>query len=314
VRIGLDLGGTKVYGVRLDGETIAAQAKRKTPTAGTVDDVVEVMAGVVDDLGGTAGVTGLGVGSPGAVDPASGVVREAGNVAPFAGHDVALAALLRERLGLGGVPVRVGNDVTVAVQGELTLGAGRGERDFVGIWVGTGVGGGVVLDGVLRQGPHGLAGEIGHTVVDLDGGARCGCGRQGHLEAYAGRGSMERQARERHAGGVHTALVELAGEGRMTSGVWSRALDRGDRVATHLMDHCVEALGCAVASAVTLLDVDLVIIGGGLAEKLGVPFTDRIAGAASRRLFPAFTALRVVPGALGDAAGAVGAALLASVG
>jgi glucokinase len=96
----------------------------------------------------------------------------------------------------------------------------------------------------------------------------------------------------------------------MTSGVWARALERDDRVATRLLDDCVEALGCAVASAVTLLDVDLVIVGGGLAEKLGTAFTERIADAARRRLFPAVAPPRVVPGALGDAAGAEGAALL----
>lgn len=271
------------------------------------------MAAVVDDLGGLDGVDGLGVGSPGAVDPATGVVRGAANVAPFAGRDVPLTAMLAEALG-GDVPVAVGNDVSVAVQGELALGAGRGEREFVGIWVGTGVGGGVVLDGRLRTGLRGIAGEIGHIVIDVDGRRLCGCGRRGHLEAYAGRGSMEREARDRHAGGVHTALVELAGDGRMTSGVWAKALDRGDRVATQLFDECVEALGSAVASLAALLDVELVVIGGGLAEKLGEPFADRIADAARRRLFPAIPPLRVVPGALGDAAGAVGAALLADSG
>jgi glucokinase len=286
---------------------IVAEAKRKTPPTGTPDDVIDVLAGVVDDLGGLTEVTGVGVGCPGAVEPATGVVRGAANVGPLAGHVVPLAAMLRERLG---ADVRIGNDVSVAVQGELALGAGRGERDFVGIWVGTGVGGGVVLDGIVRTGVHGLAGEIGHTVVDLAGDRVCGCGRRGHLEAYAGRGSMEREARARHEGGVRTALVELAGDARMTSGVWARALERDDRVATRLVDDCVEALGCAVASAVTLLDVDLVIVGGGLAEKLGAAFTDRIADAARRRLFPAVAPPRVVPGALGDAAGAVGAALL----
>jgi glucokinase len=264
----------------------------------------------VDDLGGLTDVSGVGIGCPGAVDPATGVVRGAANVGPLAGRDaVPLAAMVRARVG-DAVDVRIGNDVSVAVAGELALGAGRDERDFIGIWVGTGVGGGVVLDGVVRTGAHGLAGEIGHTVVDLDGDRLCGCGRRGHLEAYAGRGSMEREARARHAGGVHTALVELAGDARMTSGVWARAIEHDDRVATRLLADCVEALGCAVASAVTLLDVDLVVIGGGLAEKLGAAFTGRIADAAARRLFPAIAAPRVVPGGLGDAAGAVGAALL----
>ena len=307
--VGLDLGGTKVYGVRLEGDEIVAEAKRKLPVEGTADDVVDILAEVAAEVAGDGGIGAVGVGSPGAID-AAGVVREASNVLGFGGRDIALAELLGERLGAA--QVTIGNDVSVAVHAEWVLGAAKGVDDFIGIWCGTGVGGGLVLDGKLRRGPNGLAGEIGHTVVDLDGRRQCGCGRPGHLEAYAGRGSLELAARHRHAEGDRTELVELAGDERMTSGVFAKALARGDRVATELVDEAIEALGAAVAGAVTLLDVPVVVIGGGLADKLGPPFSARVEREARLRLFPGVRDLRVVPGALGDAAGAVGAALLAA--
>lgn len=307
--VGLDLGGTKVYGAVLDGGEVVAEAKRKTPREGGAVAVVDAMAGVVADLGGLDGVAGVGIGAPGAVDAAAGVIREAPNLAGF-GEPVPLAELLRARIGE--VPVVLGNDVTAAVLAEHELGAGRGARDWLGIWAGTGVGGGLVLDGAVRRGPTGVAGEIGHTVVDLAGVRVCGCGGRGHLEAYAGRRAMEREARARQAAGERTALVELAGDGPMTSKVFAKALAAGDPVATELLDAAVDALGAAVASAVTLLDVELVVVGGGLADRLGPAFTGRVDAAARARLFPGVVSLRVVPAALGDRAGAVGAALLAA--
>lgn len=307
--VGLDLGGTKVYGAVLDGGEVVAEAKRKTPREGGAVAVVDAMAGVVADLGGLDGVAGVGIGAPGAVDAAAGVIREAPNLAGF-GEPVPLAELLRARIGE--VPVVLGNDVTAAVLAEHELGAGRGARDWLGIWAGTGVGGGLVLDGAVRRGPTGVAGEIGHTVVDLAGVRVCGCGGRGHLEAYAGRRAMEREARARQAAGERTALVELAGDGPMTSKVFAKALAAGDPVATELLDAAVDALGAAVASAVTLLDVELVVVGGGLADRLGPAFTGRVDAAARARLFPGVVSLRVVPAALADRAGAVGAALLAA--
>ena len=308
--VGLDLGGTKVYGVRLEGDDVVAEAKRRLPLEGTAEDVVDVLAEVAHEVAAGGPIGAVGVGSPGAVDGDTGVVREASNVLGFGGRDVALAELLGERLGAA--HVTIGNDVSVAVHAEWVLGAAKGVQDFVGIWCGTGVGGGLVLDGKLRRGPTGLAGEIGHTVVDVDGDRRCSCGRRGHLEAFAGRAALELAARHRHAEGQRTALVELAGDERMTSGVFAKAIAKGDAVATALVDEAIEALGSAVASAVTLLDVPLVVVGGGLADKLGPSFAARIEHEARRRLFPGVRELRVVPGALGDAAGAVGAALLAA--
>ena len=307
--VGLDLGGTKVYGVVLQGREVVGQAKVKTPPEGGVDGIVATLAAVVEELGGADGVAAIGVGAPGAVDNDAGTVRGAPNLPGFA-DEVPLARLLQEAVKTD-APVRLDNDVSAAVLAEHQLGAGVGEDNLLGLWWGTGVGGGLILDGQLRRGPTGVAGEIGHLVVRLDG-RRCGCGKRGHVEAYAGRAAMEAEARHRAQHGEKTDLVKLAGDGRMTSGVFAKALDKGDGLAEDLLDEAAVALGAAVASAVGLLDVAMVVVGGGMGEKLGELFAPRIQGEAAKRIFPGVRSFRVVPGGLGDSAGAIGAALLAS--
>jgi glucokinase len=307
--IGIDLGGTKVYGVVVHNDKVKKDAKRKTPTEGGPDAVVETIAGVIADLGGTDGIKGVGVGAPGAVDHDAGVVKQAPNLAGWQATDVPLGSLLSK--ALGGLPVFVENDANVGTLAEHKRGAGRETSDILGVWVGTGVGGGLILDGHLRRGPTGFAGEIGHTVVVKDG-RMCGCGHKGHLEAYAGRASLEREARARAAGGTPNMLVELAGDGRMTSRIWFDALQARDPVALELIDGAVSALGVALADAVTLLDLDLMIVGGGLADRLGAGFVGRIEQSAREQIFAHGSPARVVPAALGDQSGALGAALMAA--
>lgn len=309
--IGIDLGGTKVQGALVDGEEVVAEAKLTTPTSG-VSDVVGALVECVERLGGAASVAGIGIGAAGVVDPRSGTLVRAPNLAGF---DVAvpLARLVAEALGLPpSTQLVVDNDVNAAVVGEHRGGAARGVDNVLGVWVGTGVGGGLVLDGRLRRGPGGGAGEIGHVTVAFDGGRPCGCGLMGHLESYAGRSSMEAEARRHHHAGRATKLVEIAGAKRMKSSVFAKALAAGDEVAVELLDDAVRALGAALASSATLLDLDLVVMGGGLAEKLGPGFVGRVEQAVRSRLFVRPSPLRVVPAELGDFAGALGAALLAA--
>ncbi|HYD11075.1 MAG TPA: ROK family protein, partial [Acidimicrobiales bacterium] len=201
--------------------------------------------------------------------------------------------------------------VNVATAAEHRLGAARGHDDVLCVFAGTGVGGGLVLDGALRRGPHGLTGEIGHTIV-VAGGRRCGCGGLGHLEAYAGRRCLEGEARRLHEGGRATKLVEIAGDQKMKSSAFSKALAAGDEVARELLDGAADALAAAFASAAALVDLSLIVLGGGLAEKLGDPFVQQIDAALQERLFVRSMDLHVVPAALGDHGGAVGAALLLS--
>jgi glucokinase len=307
--IGIDLGGTKVYGVVHHGDKVKKDAKRKTPLAGGPAAVVETIVGVVDDLGGTDGIKGVGIGAPGPVDHEAGTVRQAPNLAGWQEDDIPLGSLVSK--ALGGLPVFVENDANVGTLAEHRAGAGRGETDMLGVWVGTGVGGGLILEGRLRRGGTGFAGEIGHTVVH-PGGRLCGCEGGGHLEAYAGRASMEREARDRAAHGPSNRLVELAGDGRMTSSVWAKSLEERDPVAVELIDTAVVALGVGVANAVTLLDLDAVVVGGGLADRLGPIFVGRIEQAARQQIFAKGSGARIVPAALGDQSGALGAALMAA--
>ncbi len=303
--IGIDLGGTKVQGVLVDAGEVIGDAKVPTP-AGGVDEVVAAIGDCVDRLGGTDKVAGVGIGAPGVVDAATGTVVMAPNLPGF-GDPVPLAALLADRLD--GMRVAVDNDVNVSALAEHRLGAGRGSSNLLGVWVGTGVGGGLVLDGHLRRGPGGAAGEIGHVGVAA-GGRRCGCGQDGHLEAYAGRAMMEQEARRRAAAGTPTLLVELAGGKRMKSSIFAKALEAGDGVAVELLDEAVAALGMALAAATALVDLELIVVGGGLAEKLGAGFVGRIEQAVRSRLLVPSSPLRVVPASLGDLTGALGAALL----
>jgi glucokinase len=253
-------------------------------------------------------VKGIGIGTPGSIT-ADGHVSKAANVPGFM-KDVALGPLVSQ--AFGGVPVVVDNDVRAASMGEFHRGSGRPYRDLLGVFVGTGVGGGLILEGKLRRG-RGSAGEIGHTVVK-DGGRECTCGRRGHLEAYAGRLSIEKAARRKHAEGAKTILFEIMqrkGRDRVTSSVIAEALDKGDELTHSLIDQAVEALGVALADAQNTLDMEAVIVGGGLGDRLGQPFVRRVADAMQPWLLVPEHAPVVLPTQLGDLSGAVGAAVIA---
>ena len=180
-------------------------------------------------------------------------------------------------MSASGRSIKLGNDVSVAAQAELMLGAGRGADSLLAVFWGTGVGGGVAFEGELWHG-RGDAGEIGHMVVK-QGGARCGCGRRGCMEAYAGRRSMEAKAKRLVEKGHHTDLFEIMrerGRNTLSSGVWEHALHHKDKLAERLIERAVQALGSGVASAVNLLDVELVLVGGGLGSRFGEPMLERI--------------------------------------
>jgi glucokinase len=299
--IGVDLGGTKVLAAVVAHGKVGRTVKQPTPTEGP-KAVIQAIVRAVEELGGADHV---GLGCPGVVDQDKGTVSHAPNLAGW-DTEVALRDMLEKALPK--TEIRLDNDVNVGVLGEQSAGAARGHRDVLGVFAGTGVGGGLVLDGKLRRGPRGVTGEIGHVIVAPDG-RRCGCGGLGHLEAYAGRAGIEAEARRRHAAGVSTALVELAGDGHMKSGVIAKALAAGDPVALELVDGAIVALGTAIASAVTLVDITTVVLGGGITEKLGADFVARVDVAVQSRVISGMP-VTVVAAALGDDAGVVGAASL----
>jgi glucokinase len=316
-RGGLDLGGTKIQAAVVDGRgRVLGEARRPTPTSGGPDAVADELTVAMREACGAAGVevaslAGVGVGSPGEIDARAGTVAQARNLSNWI-HPFPLGSVLSADLG---VPVAIGNDVSVATQAEFELGAGKEFDSLLGVFWGTGVGGGVVIGGELWTG-RGSAGEIGHVVVKEDG-RRCPCGRRGCMEAYAGRASMEARARRLVKRGQHTELFEIMeqrGRTRLTSGVWERALERGDDMAVKIVNRAVKALGTGVASAVNLLDVEAVVIGGGLGVRLGEPYAERIAAAMHPHLFVDERPPVVRVAALGDLGGAIGASLLVPAG
>jgi len=312
-RGGIDLGGTKIQTVVVDADNkVQGQSRRPTPTTGGPADVVREMAAATREAAaqadlGTRDLAGVGVGSPGDADEKTGVVSDARNLPGWTGA-YPMAEELSDQLG---TPVRIGNDVDVAVRAEFELGAGEAFDTILGIWWGTGVGGGLILNGKPWIG-RGAAGEVGHMVVKR-GGARCTCGRRGCMEAYAGRAAMEIKARKEVNNGAKTDLfkiMEERGRDRLTSGVWARALKHGDDLATRLIDRAVKALGVGIASAVNLLDPEAVIIGGGLGVRFGEKYVGRIATRMHPHLFVPDRPPHMHVATLGDLGGAIGGALL----
>lgn len=315
LRGGIDLGGTKIQTaiVGADGEVLG-EDRQPTPTSGGPADVADAMAASLRASAQAAGVEpaaleGVGVGSPGDVDEKSGTVSGARNLPGWEGS-FPLGEKLAEMLG---TEVRVGNDVQVGVESEFALGAGREFGSVLGVFWGTGVGGGLVLDGKPWLG-RGAAGEIGHMVVKR-GGAKCPCGRRGCMEAYAGRSAMEAEARRREQEGEKTELFKLMekhGKPRLTSGIWERALDANDHLAEDLVHRAIEALGTGIASAVNLLDIEAVILGGGLGTRFGERMMEPLMREMRHHLFLDEKPPAVRVASLGDLGGAIGASLLFS--
>ena len=313
LRGGIDLGGTKIQTAIVDdaGEVVG-QARHPTPTDGGPADVAKAMAAALNEAAQAAGVKpselgGVGVGSPGDTNEETGVVTNAGNLPNWSGS-FPLGETLAEALG---TEIRVGNDVDVATHAEFELGAGRPFNTILGVFWGTGVGGGLILEGRRWLG-GGAAGEIGHVVV-VRGGARCPCGRKGCMEAYAGRGAMEAEARREHEKGTKTKLFELMeehGRDRLSSGIWERALDRDDELAKKLIDRAYKALGAGVGSAVNLLDPEAIIFGGGMGTRFGEEGARRLAKNMQKHLFVDDRPPEIRVAELGDLGGAIGASLL----
>ncbi len=319
--VGVDLGGTKILARVVDPATGRTVGRKKVPTPkdGT-DAVMSAVAELVRDVtasvaDGTAkgvsaedaaeAVTAVGVGVPGLVE-ADGTVSRCPNI-PGWDQPVAVKTILEADLGL---PVVVSNDVNCGAVAEHRLGAGRGTDDLLAVFVGTGVGGGLIINNQLVVGERGMAGEIGHLTVVSDGRI-CGCGERGHLESYAGRAGIEREARRLHAAGRPNALVELAGESPIKSRHLEQALAAGDEVAHQLVDDAVMALAIGIGNVATLLDLSRVVVGGGVADKLGRPFLEQIMGSPDFGGFgPQVCTLELAQHL--DDAGVLGAALLAA--
>jgi glucokinase len=311
--VGMDLGGTKILAAIVDAKgQIVAEAKRATKATEGPDAVIKRMAQTARKATQEAGIdwsaiAGVGVGAPGPIDPESGMVYNPPNLPGW--DEVALGPRLSEALG---VPVYLENDVNLGTLGEYALGAGRDTKDMVGIFVGTGIGGGLILNGELRSGFRHAAGEVGHMIVFADGPV-CGCGRRGCLESVASRTAIERDIRLGIAAGRKSMVAKLIREkGRLTSGVIARALRKGDPLTTEVVGRAQWYLGLMTASIVNLIDPELIVFGGGVVEALGKEFLAPIRVTARQYYIQHAGAerVRIVAAKLGDHAGVVGAAVL----
>ncbi|MHB8417554.1 MAG: ROK family protein [Myxococcales bacterium] len=311
--IGIDLGGTSARAGVVDatGQILGA-AKQ---THGLVDPIAlvqtlgELAAAALREAGlAMSQVGAAGVALAGQIHSGTGVVA----VAPNLGwRQVAFASLLRERLGL---PVLLMNDLSAAAWGERCLGAGEGLDDVALVFVGSGVGGGLILGGRLYEGATGVAGEIGHTKF-VPGGRRCGCGELGCLEAYCGGVNLSAQVSEAVAAGRATSLEAAAAGGRRVTALEiEQAALAGDSLARELWDRCAAFLPLAVANLATLLNPAKVVLGGGVLATAPV-LKKRVSEEARRlTLAAARETLQIVEAALGDDAGLTGAGLRALAG
>jgi glucokinase len=312
---GIDLGGTSLKVLIVDDKNaIVSEAKAATRRSRKPGALLEGVADAVDEALGRAGLkrrelSAVSIGAPGSIDRHRGVVHEAPNLG---WTEYPLGPNLERRLR---VPVVVDNDVNVGTVGEHALGAGSGVDDLVGIFVGTGIGGGLITNGRLYEGSRGGAGEVGHAVIQVDG-PRCSCGHRGCAEALASRWAMERDVRAAVKAGRRSIVLDIMkkkGKPRMTSSVIHAALRRNDRVMHDVLERAQYNLGILVANMVNLLDPACVVIGGGIAGRLGELFVGPIRKAAAKYFLRDDDAKRVkiVGGRLGDNAGALGAVVLA---
>lgn len=309
----IDLGGTKVLAAIVDPEhNVVATAKVKTDVGGGPESVVEQMAAGVIKAAGKAGIdhrslAAVGACAPGPVNPNTGIVSLAVNLGWE--EPVALGPLLSKHLG---VPVLVDNDVNAGIYGEVVAGAAKGRQDVVGIFVGTGIGGGLVLDGKLRRGHRWSAGELGHAIILADGPV-CGCGNRGCIEALASRTALERDVRLALDGGRQSLISELmeAKGGRMTSGIIDQAIRAEDPLMVELMSRINRYLGLFTASIVNTLDPEMVVFGGGVVEKLGDLMLDPIRTVTNTNILQKEGKLEIVAAQLSDHAAIIGATALA---
>jgi glucokinase len=303
--IGIDVGGTKVAGLLVDEDgRIVASEEQATP-ADDVDATMDTIYRVAATLADGAEPTAVGVGAAGMVEFAAGTMRSAPNLA---WKEVPIRDLVAERTGMRCV---VDNDANAAAWGEFRFGAARGYRHVLLVTVGTGIGGGIIADGGLFRGAHGFAAEIGHIIVE-PGGPRCGCGNRGCWEQVASGRAIDRLGREEAARRPAGRIAALADGGEVTGHQVALAARENDPAAVAIFAEVGRRLGEGIAGLVNVLDPEVVVVGGGVAEE-----GDMVLEPARRAFVDAVEApehrpeVPIVPAALGNDAGAIGAAALA---
>ncbi len=316
--VGIDLGGTSLLAVAATPKGKILGAKKTKTLA---DEGANAVLGRIIDVVKTAvaragakmkNVRAIGIGFPGPLDPDRGIVLHAPNLGPT-WNNLSLTDYLTEKLG---PPAFLGNDVNVGAIGEHALGAGRGVDNLVSIFVGTGIGGGIILNGKLYRGARNTAGEVGHMII-VAGGPRCGCGKRGCAEAVASRTAIERDIHAGLKAGQQSALPQIwqkMNRTDLSSSVLAAALKRGDPLVTKVMEKAQYYMGLLVANVVNLIEPQVIVLGGGLVERLGDAYLDPVRETAEQYYTNQHDKhkIRIVESKLQDNAGVLGAAIMAN--
>ena len=310
--LGIDVGGTNlvVGAVAADGSRVIGHQTRPTQASRGPDAIVEELVALGRSTLATlerevpdAHVLGVGAGAPGPLDMREGVVLLTPNLG---WTDMPLRARLASGLNL---PASLDNDANCAVLGECWVGAAQHAHYAIGVTIGTGIGGGIVIDGELYHGAAGCAGEIGHMTIDIDG-RLCGCGNYGCLEAYASGSAIARRAIEQVGVDTESVLLTMAGgdRSRITAQTVYEAARSGDTVALDVVRDTAHYLGAGLANLINIFSPDTVVIVGGV-TRAGESLFEPLRREVSRRAFkPAVQACTIVPGTLDGLAGVYGAA------
>jgi glucokinase len=312
--VGFDLGGTKMMATVFDGGfNVLASAKAKTPVnEGPKAVQARIRATIASALKEAKvpprAVSGIGVGCPGVLDLDKGLILEAPNLG---WKRVPLQALLSDWFHCR---VRLANDVDAGTYGEWRFGAGRGARTLVGVFPGTGIGGGCVYDGKLLRGKTGSAMEIGHLPI-RENGRLCGCGRRGCLEALAGRLAISAEVAQAAFRGEAPYLAENGGSDlkKLKSGLLAKAIKAGDKAVERIIRDAMRLMGRAIGGVVNLLAPDIVVLGGGLVEAMPRLALEEVRIGLKETAMASFSKqVKVVEARLGDEATTMGAAALAA--
>jgi glucokinase len=311
--MGFDLGGTKMLAQVYDQNwnVVAKERKRIHPGTGAkggIDRIIETINEALKKANlDVRSLLGLGIGCPGPIDMQKGMLLDLPNL----GWQ---AVPLKERLQTAlGCPVAVLNDVDAGVYAEYRKGAAQGVRCAIGVFAGTGIGGGCVYQGEILRGVSTSCFEIGHIQV-MSNGPRCGCGQRGCLESVASRLAIAAQCARAAYRGDAPHLLEAAGTdlAQIRSGALSSSIAAGDKVVEEIIREAARYIGIAVGSAVNLIAPDVVVLGGGLVEAMQDLFISQVSKAANKRVMPAYKdTFKVLPAKMGDDAGVLGAALWA---
>lgn len=317
--IGIDLGGTKILAgiVELETGKVVAYAKKRTinplKEQGLAERIIEAVEEALDEAKLEKGtkLRGIGIGAAGQVDRETNALAFAPNLGVQPNYP--LGSLLEAHFKL---PVVLGNDVEAATLGELHFGAGRGFQELVCIFVGTGIGGGLVQNGQMRRGATGTAGEIGHTVVQFEGRA-CGCGGRGHLEAYASRTAITKTIAGELKRGRKSILTELLEEADLAnlntlvlrSKMIAKAVEADDELVKEVLREAAHVLSFGLASVINLYNPERIILGGGLLEAVDFMFELLVRKAKLEALPLPASKVEIVRTGLGDFSGLVGASL-----